>query len=88
MISGKNDTKEYAERLAKLLSGMICHVNLIPLNEVKERKNYTKSDKKTIDEFVKVLEKHRITATVRRKLGGDINASCGQLRADNANKQD
>ena len=86
MISGKNDTKEYAQRLAKLLSGLICHVNLIPLNEVKERKNLCKSDKKTIEEFVKVLEKHHITATVRRKLGGDINASCGQLRADNTNK--
>ena len=82
MISGENDTPLHAQRLAKLLCGMICHVNLIPLNDVKER-NYTKSSKKAIDEFVKILEKHRITATVRRRLGSDINASCGQLRAEN-----
>ncbi len=85
MIAGENDTHEHAERLAKLLKGMICHVNLIPLNDVKER-NYTKSSKKAIDDFVKILEKHRITATVRRKLGSDINASCGQLRAENEKK--
>lgn len=82
MISGENDTPLHAQRLAKLLGGMICHVNLIPLNDVKER-SYTKSSKKAIDEFVKILEKHRITATVRRRLGSDINASCGQLRAEN-----
>lgn len=86
MISGENDTREHAEKLSKLLSGMLCHVNLIPLNDVKER-TYTKSTKKAIDEFVKVLESHHITATVRRKLGSDINASCGQLRAENENKR-
>jgi len=85
MIAGENDTHAHAERLAKLLSGMICHVNLIPLNDVKER-NYTKSSKRAIDDFVKILEKHRITATVRRKLGSDINASCGQLRAESKNQ--
>ncbi len=82
MIHGHNDAKEDAQKLAKLLSGMLCHVNLIPLNDVKER-NYVKSTKKAIDEFVKVLEKSHITATVRRRLGSDINASCGQLRAKN-----
>ena len=87
MISGENDSHEHASRLAKLLSGMICHVNLIPLNDVKER-SYTKSSKKAIEDFVKILEKHRITATVRRRLGSDINASCGQLRADNENKSE
>lgn len=81
MISGENDTSENAERLARLLSGMTAHVNLIPLNDVKERK-YAKSSKKAIDDFVKILEKHKITATVRRRLGSDINASCGQLRAE------
>lgn len=85
MISGENDTHAHAERLAKLLSGMICHVNLIPLNDVKER-SYTKSSKKAIEDFVRILEKHRITATVRRRLGGDINASCGQLRAESREK--
>lgn len=80
MIHGQNDTPEHAKRLAKLLQGMLCHVNLIPLNDVKER-NYIKSTKKDIDEFVRILEKSHITATVRRRLGSDINASCGQLRA-------
>ena len=61
---------------------MICHVNLIPLNDVKER-SYTKNSKKAIDDFVKVLESKKIAATVRRRLGSDINASCGQLRANN-----
>ena len=85
MIAGENDTHTHAERLAGLLSGMICHVNLIPLNDVKER-SYTKSSKKAIDDFVKILEKKHITATVRRRLGSDINASCGQLRAENEKK--
>jgi len=85
MIAGENDTHAHAERLANLLSGMICHVNLIPLNDVKER-NYTKSSKKAIEDFVKILEKKHITATVRRRLGSDINASCGQLRAENEKK--
>ncbi len=80
MIHGENDTPECAYRLKKLLSGMICHVNLIPLNDVKER-GYTKSKKQAIDEFVKILSQGHITATVRRKLGSDINAACGQLRA-------
>ena len=81
MIHGENDTPECAYRLKKLLSGMLCHVNLIPLNDVKERK-YTKSTKNAILEFSKILEEGHITVTVRRKLGSDINASCGQLRAD------
>lgn len=79
MIHGENDTPKHAETLAELLSGMLCHVNLIPLNAVKER-NYEKSSRKAIDDFIKILEKSHITATVRRKLGSDINASCGQLR--------
>lgn len=79
MIHGENDSPEHAKRLAKVLSGMLCHVNLIPLNSVKER-SYTKSSREAIEEFIKILEKHHITATVRRKLGSDINASCGQLR--------
>lgn len=85
MIAGENDTHAHAERLANLLSGMICHVNLIPLNDVKER-SYTKSSKRAIEDFVKILEKKHITATVRRRLGSDINASCGQLRAENEKK--
>ena len=80
MIEGENDSEEDALRLAKLLSGMLCHVNLIPLNTVKGR-DYRKSAKTSIQKFISVLEKRGITATVRRRLGSDIDASCGQLRA-------
>ena len=80
MIEGENDSREDAERLAKLLSGMLCHVNLIPLNTVDGR-DYRKSGKDAIRNFVAVLEKRGFPATVRRKLGSDIDASCGQLRA-------
>jgi len=83
MIDGINDTAECAHTLAKLLSGMLCHVNLIPLNDVKER-NYKKSNIKTIEAFSSILERNGITATVRRRLGSDINASCGQLRRDDS----
>lgn len=87
MIHGENDTPAHAKTLASLLSGMLCHVNLIPLNAVKER-NYEKSSREAIAEFVKILERSHITATVRRKLGGDINASCGQLRSANKEKSE
>ena len=83
MIEGQNDTPEKARSLAKLLSGMLCHVNLIPLNSV-EGRDYRKSGKETIARFVSILEKNGITVTVRRKLGSDIDASCGQLRRANA----
>ncbi len=87
LIAGKNDSPETAKRLADLLNGklrsrtetMPIHVNLIPVNEVKER-DFTHSDKKAVARFADILEKHGIRATVRRKLGADINASCGQLR--------
>lgn len=79
MIDGINDSEECARNLAGLLCGVLCHVNLIPLNSVKER-NYKKSSREAIEKFVKILEKNKITATVRRRLGSDINASCGQLR--------
>lgn len=79
MISGVNDSKECATELARRLKGMLCHVNLIPVNSVKER-DYKKSSDKAIREFIEILEKHGINVTVRRTLGSDINASCGQLR--------
>ncbi len=81
MIDSVNDSEECARTLAKLLSGMLCHVNLIPLNDVRER-NFKKSNTKSIQNFAAILEKNGITATVRRRLGSDINASCGQLRRD------
>ncbi len=79
MISGINDTDECAELLAKKLRGMLCHVNLIPANEVKEN-DYVRSSNERLIAFSKILEKKGINVTVRRSMGSDINASCGQLR--------
>ncbi|MBR6568331.1 MAG: 23S rRNA (adenine(2503)-C(2))-methyltransferase RlmN [Clostridia bacterium] len=79
MISGVNDSDGCAMELARRLKGMLCHVNLIPVNSVKER-DYRKSNRDRIERFIKILEKNGINATVRRTLGSDINASCGQLR--------
>ncbi len=79
LISGVNDSIECADELAKLLSGMLAHVNLIPVNKIEER-DYKKGDKKQIKAFCDRLLSHGINATVRRELGSDIQASCGQLR--------
>lgn len=84
MISGVNDSDECAKELASKLKGMLCHVNLIPVNSVKER-DYTKSSKERMQSFIKILNKYGINATVRRTLGSDINASCGQLRRGEKN---
>ena len=77
MIDGVNDSDAQADLLAKLLKGQPGHVNLIPLNEVEES---PLKPSKRVAAFQKRLESHGVTATVRRKLGGDIDASCGQLR--------
>lgn len=77
MVDGVNDGDEQADRLAKLLRGQPGHVNLIPLNEVAES---TLKPSRRVRQFQQRLEGHGVTATVRRKLGGDIDASCGQLR--------
>lgn len=79
MISGVNDSDECAKELSAKLKGMLAHVNLIPVNEVKET-GYKKSKNDRIEAFVSILSKNGINATVRRTLGADINASCGQLR--------
>ncbi len=79
LIKGLNDSVECAIELAGRLKGSLCHVNLIPVNDVKER-NYIKSSEKTINDFCETLKQLSVEATVRRKLGSDINASCGQLR--------
>lgn len=79
MIRDVNDSVESAELLAKKLQGMSAHVNLIPLNNVEESP-LKPSPRKTVLAFQSTLEKHGITATVRRTLGSDIDASCGQLR--------
>ena len=79
MIAGVNDSDENALELSRRLRGMLCHVNLIPVNAVKER-DYVKSSAARMQAFIAILEKHHINVTVRRTLGSDINASCGQLR--------
>ena len=79
MIKGINDTKAHCSALIALLDGLACHVNLIPLNHVAESP-LQPSTRKTVLSFQQQLEQAGITATVRRTLGSDINASCGQLR--------
>ncbi len=79
MIDGVNDGKAHAAELARRLKGMNCHVNLIPLNEVKERKT-RRSKEENIRDFKIILEKNGINVTIRREMGSDIDAACGQLR--------
>ena len=79
MIKNVNDSDECALELSKKLKGMLAHVNLIPVNEVKET-GYHKSSDDRIKRFISILTSNGINTTVRRTLGSDINASCGQLR--------
>ena len=79
MISGVSDSPEQAQLLAKKLAGMGAHVNMIPLNNVTESGLHT-SSRQAIRRFQTILEENGITATLRRTLGSDIDASCGQLR--------
>ena len=79
LVKGVNDTGECASQLVNLLSGMNCHVNLIPVNPIKER-DYEQSEHKAIAEFKNKLEKCRINVTIRREMGRDIDGACGQLR--------
>ena len=79
MISGVSDSEAQAQLLAKKLQGMAAHVNLIPLNSVEETGLRT-STHAAIARFQEILQQHGVTATVRRTLGSDIDASCGQLR--------
>lgn len=87
LIAGKNDSTANAQKLARVLNAklrsrtetMPIHVNLIPVNEVDET-GFVRSGREAVAAFAKVLESRGIRATVRRKLGSDINASCGQLR--------
>lgn len=80
LIRGINDSIEDARELSKLLSGILCHVNLIPLNDV-DNTNLNASKEVSIYNFKKVLDNNSIPVTIRRKLGSDIDAACGQLRA-------
>lgn len=87
LIDGINDLKENALELCNLLKGILCHVNLIPINVVKER-DYKKSRKERVASFKEILESRGINATVRRELGSDIDAACGQLRRQYIEKLD
>ena len=84
LVKGKNATEKEARELAHLLGRRNCHVNIIPVNPVTERSNIRTSAGET-EKFLKELEKHGVNATVRRELGADINASCGQLRNSELN---
>jgi len=79
MIDGVNDSDACARELAEKLKGMLCHVNLIPANAVREN-SFVKSKLERLGRFSEILEKNRLNVTVRRTLGADIEASCGQLR--------
>lgn len=79
LIEGENDSVGEAEKLASLLRGMLCHVNLIPINPVREKK-YKASKSQSVNRFRDTLKRRGIEATVRRELGQDIDAACGQLR--------
>ncbi|MGI6084795.1 MAG: 23S rRNA (adenine(2503)-C(2))-methyltransferase RlmN [Acetivibrionales bacterium] len=82
LIENVNDSAEHAEVLAKKLKGTLCHVNLIPVNTV-EGVDFAKSSRARIEAFKEVLERYGIVVTVRRELGSDITAACGQLRRNN-----
>jgi 23S rRNA (adenine2503-C2)-methyltransferase len=81
LIKGENDSMEDAARLAKILKGQLCHINLIPVNQVKET-SYVQTDREHVIRFQNELIRRGMNATIRRTLGSDINAACGQLRRD------
>mgnify|MGYP001006513238 CR=1 FL=1 len=80
LIGGVNDRPEHAEELASVLAGMLCHVNLIPVNYVPER-DYVRTPRDDIFAFQRILQKKGVNVTIRREQGHDIAAACGQLRA-------
>ncbi len=84
LAKDNNDNLEDAKQLVKLLKGMLCHVNLIPINKIENGK-YDKSSNENIMKFRDYLNEHGIVATIRRELGSDIDAACGQLRRKNLN---
>jgi hypothetical protein len=79
LVAGVNDNIKEAMNLVKLVNGRNIHINLIPVNPIKER-DFKQSDKLKIKAFRDFLEKHRVNATVRREMGRDIDGACGQLR--------
>ncbi len=87
LAKDNNDNLEDAKGLVNLLKGMLCHVNLIPINKI-ENGNYIKSTNENIIRFRDYLNDHGIVATIRRELGSDIDAACGQLRRKNLKNQE
>lgn len=85
LISGVNDNYDSAMELVRLLKGSLSHVNIIPINEIKEN-DYKRPDMNKVREFQNILTKNNIEATVRRELGRDISGACGQLRRSTAAK--
>ena len=79
LVRGSNDSPEQAEELSRLVKGLNCHINLIPVNPVRERE-ITQAKKSSVDEFRNILLHHGVQVTVRREMGRDIQAACGQLR--------
>ena len=87
LVAGVNDTEEDARELAELIHGINCHVNLIPVNPIKER-DFVQPDGKSVQEFKNKLEKCRINVTIRTEMGRDIDGACGQLRKRFSERQD
>lgn len=79
LIKGKNDSEREAKKLVELLRGMLCHVNLIPINPIEER-DFEKPDMEYINRFKNYLDKKNIPVTIRNSMGSDISGACGQLR--------
>ena len=86
MVRGVNDSSEMAQKLANLIKGMGAHVNLIPINPV-DGSPYSATDDANVHRFQKELEALGVNATVRRRLGTDISAACGQLRREDAQRK-
>ena len=79
LVKGVNDKKEHAQELISRVKGMNCHINLIPVNPIKER-DFEQSTQNNVAAFKHILERQHIQVTVRREMGRDIQAACGQLR--------
>ncbi|MDE6627321.1 MAG: 23S rRNA (adenine(2503)-C(2))-methyltransferase RlmN [Lachnospiraceae bacterium] len=86
LVAGENDTRQDAMELSVLLKDFPCHVNLIPVNPIKER-HYKRADRDSVENFKVLLEKNAINVTIRRGMGRDIDAACGQLRKTYMEKQ-
>lgn len=86
LVKDINDSEAYAVELASRIKKMNCHVNLIPINPIKER-NFKDSDSRFIQKFKIILEKYKINVTIRREMGRDIDAACGQLRKSYIDKK-